>query len=112
MGFFDMIGNAVGNRVGSKIEDFQSIPETIGGIPGAVGGKVTQYTDFMKALTQDPESFEDFLMENPDFMQEQSARASPSLPALPGPPPFRPGGFVNQNPNFLNSAQQVLTGGY
>ena len=105
MGFFDMIGNAVNNRVESKMGDFESIPDLMGSVPEAIGNKFSSTRDYYKALTQDPESFEKFLMENPEFLKKGSGGGIRDFPPLPQP-------TFGQIPNYLNSAQQVLRGGY
>ena len=106
MGFFDAIKN-----VGSTaINQMKELPGQIAAVPGNVMGQVGNNVDFIKALTQNPEEFEKFMLENPDFLKNASQVGIPQL--APPMNPLPTGGFINQNPNFLNSAQQVLTGGY
>ena len=113
MGLFNMIANA-----GAAVADgVKAIPGKIAEIPSNAMGQLGSNVDFMKALTQDPEEFEKFMMENPDFLSRgsQGGRAQVGIPQLPGmnlPMQQSPGLKINQMPNFLNSAQQVLSGGY
>tara|TARA_R110001606_G_scaffold129597_2_gene264496 strand:- start:3061 stop:3402 length:342 start_codon:yes stop_codon:yes gene_type:complete len=113
MGFFDMIANA-----GAGVADMvQEIPSQIAEMPSNAMSQFGSNVDFIKALTQDPEEFEKFMMENPDFLSggAQGGRAQVGIPQLPQmnfPMQQSPGLKINQMPNFLNSAQQVLSGGY
>tara|TARA_R100000951_G_C2643908_1_gene181853 strand:+ start:468 stop:794 length:327 start_codon:yes stop_codon:yes gene_type:complete len=108
MGLFNMISNA-----GSGVSDMaQSIPGQIAEMPSNAMGRFGNNIDFIKALTQDPEEFEKFMMENPDFLGGLPPVGIPELPGMNLPMQQSPGLKINQMPNFLNSAQQVLTGGY
>jgi hypothetical protein len=106
MSFFDAIRN-----VGSTaINQMQEVPGQIANAPSNAMARIGTNVDFMKALTQNPEEFEKFMLENPDFFKNAE---QVGIPELAPPMNFLPsGGFINQNPNFLNSAQQVLTRGY
>lgn len=111
MGLFDMLGNmgssavdSANNSLGSSM-DFLRNP--LEGVSQTLGSNV----DFMKAMSsEDPDALSKFLEDNPQFLTSSSPAGIPEL----GGPNFslQTGGFVGQNPNFLNSAQQVLTGGY
>ena len=120
MGFFNMIANA-----GTAVADgVNAIPGQIAEIPSNAMGQLGSNVDFMKALTQGPEEFEKFLMENPEFMNSgsqgfmnggsQDGSSQSLIPQLPQMnfPMQSSGVKINQMPNFLNSAQRTLSGGY
>ena len=92
--------------IGGASMDFLSNP--MEGVSDAIGNNV----DFIKALSsEDPEALSKFLEGNPSFLTTKTPVGIPALPSTSVG--FAPtGGFVAQNPNFLNSAQQVLRGGY
>lgn len=112
MGLFNMIANA-----GAAVADgVKAIPGKIAEIPSNAMGQLGSNVDFMKALTQDPEEFEKFMMENPDFLSRgaQGGSSQSLIPQLPQMNfPMQSSGLkINQMPNFLNSAQRTLSGGY
>ena len=102
-----------------------SMGENVGGnIIDSFGGAKDNLTDFasdpmgslmdmrsinhLKALTQSPEAYQKWLMENPS----EAARAPMGIPEIPESqmPYALPQQFMNQQPNYLNSSQQVLSG--
>ena len=107
MGFFDAIRN-VGSAAMTQL---QELPDQIAEVPGNAMSQVGNNVDFIKALTQNPEEFEKFMLANPDFFKNAQQVGIPEIaPPMMNSAPN--GGFINQTPNFLNTAQQVLTGGY
>ena len=106
MSFFDAI-RSVGS---TAINQMQEVPGQIANAPSNAMARIGTNVDFMKALTQNPEEFEKFMLENPDFFKNRNPSG---IPELAPPMNFLPSaGFINQTPNYLNTAQQVLRGGY
>jgi hypothetical protein len=113
MGLFDMLGNmgsaAVDSAQGGMGASMDFLRNPLEGVSRTLGGSA----DFMKAISsEDPDALGKFLEDNPSFLTTSSPVGIPELPGMPFPMQQSPGFKINQMPNFLNSAQQVLSGGY
>ena len=110
-------GQAAGNILGSIGEDvidsFGSAKDSLGGFADDPMGSLMDMRsiDHFKALTQSPEEYRKWLLENPAEPVANSRTGIPKIPQIEMPyaPPQL--GFMNQQPNFLNSSQQILSGG-
>tara|TARA_R110000796_G_C14251446_1_gene398664 strand:+ start:128 stop:517 length:390 start_codon:yes stop_codon:yes gene_type:complete len=106
----------------------ESMGENVGGnIIDSFGGAKDNLTDFasdpmgslmdmrsighLKALTQSPEAYQKWLMENPAEAVAKPPMGIPEIPQSQMPYALPQQGFMNQQPNYLNSSQQVLSGG-
>tara|TARA_R110002073_G_scaffold297058_1_gene463135 strand:- start:245 stop:622 length:378 start_codon:yes stop_codon:yes gene_type:complete len=123
--FAALIGELAAAAGGGLLDQIGGIGEGIGGFMDDPGGSMM---DAMKdtdlaALITDPETYMNKRVE--DFQKNQGRAPSPSefsklqkqmeamreqaMQSIQGSQiPMQMGGFINQNPNFLNTAQQRL----
>ena len=110
-------GQAAGNILGGIGEDvidsFGSAKDSLGGFADDPMGSLMDMRsiDHLKALTQSPEEYQKWLLDNPEDTVASRPMGIPKIPEAQAPyaPPQL--GFINQQPNFLNSSQQILSGG-
>jgi hypothetical protein len=109
-------GQAAGNLIGGMgeniIDSFGGAKDNLTDFAGDPMGSLMDMRSIahLKALTQSPEDYQKWLMENPS----EAARAPMGIPEIPEiqmPYALPQQGFMNQQPNYLNSSQQVLSGG-
>lgn len=110
-------GQAAGNLMGGMgeniIDSFGGAKDNLTNLASDPMGSLMDMRsiDHLKALTQSPEAYQKWLMENPAEAVRTPPMGIPDIPQSQMPYALPQQGFMNQQPNYLNSSQQVLNGG-
>lgn len=110
-------GQAAGNLMGGMgeniIDSFGGAKDNLTNLASDPMGSLMEMRsiDHLKALTQSPEAYQKWLMENPAEAVRTPPMGIPDIPQSQMPYALPQQGFMNQQPNYLNSSQQVLNGG-
>lgn len=113
----NLIQNVLAKKLGDKMGDLSNAADLGASLlddPSQIGGMLKDQImnrPAIAAATMSPEEYEEY-MRNQILMGEQQSpgMAMPPLPQMNAP--YSPGGFMNQTPNYLNTAQQSLGGPY
>ena len=113
----NLIENILAKKLGDKMDKLSNAGDVGASLlddPSQIGGMLKD--QFMNrpaiaAATMSPEEYEEYMRNQILMGQDQSpGMAMPPLPQMNAP--YSPGGFMNQMPNYLNTAQQSLGGPY
>lgn len=110
-------GQAAGNLMGGMgeniIDSFGGAKDNLTNLASDPMGSLMEMRSIghLKALTQSPEEYQKWLMENPAEAVRTPPMGIPDIPQSQMPYALPQQGFMNQQPNYLNSSQQVLNGG-
>lgn len=99
--------DAIADGVGGAIDQTMGIVgDPIGHLKGVYDNSA------IKAIMQDPANFQQYLME----LEKQGKSIDASMPPVPSfyqdVPGAPTGGFMRDMPNYMNTSQRILAGGY
>ncbi len=103
MKILDMIADGVGGAIDTTTD---LVTDPIGVLQGAYDDSV------LKALMQDPENFNRYLLELAKEGKSIGTGMRPVSSSYQPVPLLPTGGFMRDMPNFMNTDQLVLSGGY